>query len=643
MTDLFNTLPDQSIRDKRIAQHYAQREVVVDIPYQTAQQDFLSAPISSAKLRFFLLGLFTILGMLFVRLLYLQIWHGQNYVAVAEDNRLRLEYLPAARGIIFDRTGTPLVHNIPNFTVTITPADLPTEPIIYDSILQQTANALAVSLIGLQQQVVDHAAAFPHQPLTLQEFVPYDQALQLAAQVDSLPGVAVTVLSARQYSDALAYAHVLGYLGKITPDDLHNQLPDDYLLTDRIGQTGVEAVYEANLRGHKGQQRIEVDALGTTQEVVAEEAAQPGANIVLAIDHDLQTTLYQALADTAEQQHLPGGAAVAIDPRDGSVRALVSYPSFDSNAFIQGLSTAAYDTLTTDNRKPLFNKAIAGEYPSGSTFKVVMAAAALQEQVITPEYTINSTGGIQIGQAVFPDWKSGGHGVTAVRKALADSVNTFFYIAGGGIYHLENRSIEGGLGIDRIDTYAARFGLGTQRGIDLPTEATGFVPSRQWKEQSLGEQWYIGDTYNVSIGQGQLLVTPLQVAVYTAAIANNGTIYQPQLAEYFTDQTNQVIATIQPKVEQTNIINSYYLQVVREGMRQAVLDGSARNLATLPFAVAGKTGTAEIAGTDKTHSWFTAFAPYDDPSLVITVLVEEGGEGYAAALPIARAGLEEYF
>jgi len=285
----------------------------------------------------------------------------------------------------------------------------------------------------------------------------------------------------------------------------------------------------------------------------------------------------------------------------------------------------------------LFNRVISGEFPAGSTFKPVMAAAALQEKIINANTSFMSTGRLCVGEWFFPDWKAGGHGLTNVKKALADSVNTFFYYVGGGFGDFK------GLGIDKIVKYAALFGLDKVTGIDLPNEASGFLPSQKWKEDTKNEVWYIGDTYHASIGQGDITVTPLQVANYTAAIANGGTLYEPHVVTKILDHNNNLITKIKPQVVRSNFISPENIKIVQEGMRQTITAGSGRSLNSLPVEVAGKTGTAQWSSTQATHAWFTGFAPYDQPEIAITVLVEAGGEGSTVAVPIVKEILQYYF
>jgi len=301
------------------------------------------------------------------------------------------------------------------------------------------------------------------------------------------------------------------------------------------------------------------------------------------------------------------------------------------------VSQEEYNAFLNDENNPLFNRAISGEVPSGSTIKPVVAAAALQERVISENTSFLSIGGLHIGQWFFPDWKAGGHGVTNVRKALAESVNTFFFYIGGGYQDFV------GLGVDRLVKYMRLFGLGEKSGLDLNGESAGFVPTSDWKEETKNEAWYIGDTYHISIGQGDILVTPLQVANFTAAVANGGILYRPYLVQSLLDENNQVVKQIEPQIIRRDFIDPYNLQVVREGMRQTVIAGSARSLSVLPVNSAGKTGTAQWSSKKQNHAWFTGFAPYENPEIVITVLVEEGREGSEVSVPIAKEILDWYF
>jgi len=319
---------------------------------------------------------------------------------------------------------------------------------------------------------------------------------------------------------------------------------------------------------------------------------------------------------------------VALDPRNGAVRALVSYPSFDPNVFSQPRFRAGVNDYLNDQRQPLLNRPISGMYPPGSTIKPFLAVAALEEGVVTETTSVYSDGGLSIGIWNFPDWKAGGHGQTDLVKALAESVNTYFYILAGG----DDTRL--GLGVERIADYLRLFGWGEETDIDLPGEQAGLIPSPEWKQQTKDERWYIGDTYHLGIGQGDVLATPLQIAVATAAVANGGVVYQPHVV---SEEKMSDGDTYQPVIRKSTLsVKPRHLATVRRGMRSAVLDGSARGMRDIAVPVAGKTGTAQFSSEDATHAWVTSFGPDRDPELVLTVLLERGGQGDVAAVPVAR-------
>ena len=335
-----------------------------------------------------------------------------------------------------------------------------------------------------------------------------------------------------------------------------------------------------------------------------------------------------------EETQTKTAAAVAIDPRNGEILAMVNLPGYDNNLFAKGISAEDYKKLMEDPEKPMFNRSISGEYPPGSTFKPVVAAAALQEKLISPETTVDCRGSISIGSYAFPDWKT--HGVTDVRKAIAESCDIFFYAVGGGWDNI------GPLGIDRMKKYSNLFGLGKPLGVDIPGEAGGLIPDQSWKKNKFNEKWYVGDDYHSAIGQGFNTATPLQMANLAAAIANGGKVYQPHFVRSVkkTDGSSEMI---NPKILSQNFVSPANMQVVREGMRQTVTSGSARSLGDLPVAVAGKRGPPNSAARTKLHGWFLSFAPYDNPTIAMAVLMEGGGEGFSTAVPVTKEVLKWYF
>jgi penicillin-binding protein 2 len=465
----------------------------------------------------------------------------------------------------------------------------------------------------------------------------YETALKLYIENANLPGILIEKGTKRLYPNrapdetygTLRLSHLLGYLGKLNEDDLFSLKDKGYLSTDNLGKTGLEKSYEEILRGTYGKKKVEVDALGREQNVLAEDPPTPGKNLVLSLDVEAQVKLEKLLSTQLKITNHKKGVAVAMNPQTGEILAMVSLPTFDNNDFSGGISVAQYRKYLYDNTKPLFNRAIGGTYPSGSIVKLVVAAAALQEHLVTRTTAFLSTGGLEVGNWFFKDWQVGGHGVTNVIKALAWSVNTYFYYIGGGYNNFS------GLGADKIIEYMKEFNLSKSTGIDLPGENTGFLPSKDWKQTTKNERWYVGDTYNLSIGQGDLLVTPLQAAVWTGAIANGGKIIQPRLGKYIVDTTEKTSYEIPTKIINSDFVDESNINIIREGMRECVKTGSCKLLNSLPFLAAGKTGTAQWSKKGDPHAWFTGFAPYYNPKIVITVLIEEGREGSTAAMPVA--------
>lgn len=433
-------------------------------------------------------------------------------------------------------------------------------------------------------------------------------------------------------SDILSLSHILGYEGKINDSEMDKYLAKGYLVNDYIGKAGLEYSYEKELRGAYGKEQVEVDAIGQAKEIIAYEPPVPGNNLVLTIDSELQKFAEQSLKRVLGAYGKKRGAIVILDPNSGEVLSLVNWPSFDNNLFSQGISQDDFSALINDENQPMFSRAISGEYPSGSTFKLIVGAAALQEGIITPSTGFNSVGGIRIKSWFFPDWKAGGHGWTSIVKAIAESVNTFFYMIGGGHEEYEDMKY---LGVEKIKEYGEMFGLNKKLGIDLPNEASGFLPTMEWKEETKGERWYIGDTYHLAIGQGDILVTPLQIASWTAFFANGGTLYKPYVVKEILDSNDNITKEIRPRALNQDFIDPSYIQTINQGLRQAVTTGSAKAMYSLPVKVAAKTGTAEWSSTRPAHAWLTAFAPYENPQIVVTVLVEEGEEGSRVALPAA--------
>ena len=602
---------------------------------KTSQKVYLSLSRQKLKIILFIISFFFIL--LLARASYLQVIQGHKYNLIAEGNRIRLQTIPAERGLIYDRFGNSLVANLPHFSLHFIPADLNQSPIDQPSLARKLSSIIDKNDSDILQ-LFNTADASSYQPVLITDNLSHNQAISLAVIEDELSGITLAIQPRREYLEDPSLSHILGYIGKINPQELVAYQEYDYQINDFLGKDGIEFYYEHVLRGINGRQEIEVDATGKTKKILNKIEPQIGSSLILTIDLDLQKKFSEELSKAIRLSPTSsGGVAIALDPRTGEVLALVSLPGFDNNFFSAGIQADAYDNYLNDPAEPLFNRAISGTYPPGSTFKPIVVLSALEEGIINESKTFLSTGGLQINQWFFPDWKYGGHGRINVITAIAESVNTFFYYIGGGY----NDFI--GLGVEKIADYAKKFGLSSQLGIDLPGEAQGFLPNQQWKQEAKGESWYIGDTYHLAIGQGDILVTPLQVASYTALIANGGTLYQPHLLKEIKNFTPQDTPIHSDYILNQDFVDPDNIDIVRRGLRAAILRGSAQSLQVLSVPVAGKTGTAQVGGDRESHAWFTGFAPYDSPSIVLTILIENGGEGSSVAVPVFRQVIDWYF
>jgi len=605
------------------------------------EREVIGRNFNFSKVRLVAGAFFIFLFFIIFRIAQLQIFKGDYYYAMAEGNRIRSQRIEAKRGIIYDRNRIVLSRNTPNFLLYFIPFDLPEDNQERQKIILEVSGILGDKTpeeINNAVNEIKPRSLESYQPLFIADNIDYEKAMALYLKSSNdWPGVVLANKSRREYNIASSsLSHVIGYTGKINSEELKKS-GSEYLPIDYIGKMGIEYFWEPNLKGVSGKKQIEVDALGKEKKVINEVLPRDGNNLVLSIDTNLQKKTEDALKNALEKIKLKKGVAIVMDPNNGEILSLVSLPAYDSNDFAKGISTKQYSELINSPDRPLFNRAVSGEYPSGSTIKPVMSAAALQEGVITENTSVLSVGGINVGQWFFPDWKAGGHGQTSVRKAIAESVNTFYYYIGGGYQDFR------GLGIDRIIKYEKLFGLGEQTGIDLPGEASGFLPTKEWKEKTKGEKWYIGDTYHVSIGQGDILTTPLQVALYTSFFANGGKVYRPHIVKEILSGKDELVSKIEEPPVRSDFISPYNIKVVREGMRQTVTAGSARSLSVMPVEVAGKTGTAQWSSKEDTHAWFTCFAPYERAEIAITILIEAGGEGSTVSVPVAKEILEWYF
>ncbi len=578
-------------------------------------------------------------GLLFGKTLYLQAVQGNTLAVVAQNNKSTITLIRPQRGIVYDRNLTKLVANAPAYDLLCDRKDFLQSS---EGALRQIAlmsGILGIPSADLQAQLADST-----QPKVLiAENIAQEKLLVLEARAQDLLSCHVEKNTVRNYTFGPAFSHVLGYGGKISKDELAEV--QNYTVSDYIGKTGLEEFYEPELRGTPGQNEIIKTATGVqkSDDVLSEPSA--GDNLVLNIDAGLQKAAYDALEKSIKNIGAKKGAAVALDPRTGAVLALVSYPAYDNNIFSQGISQAEYSKLINDPNQPFFDRAIGAKYPTGSTIKPFEASAALQENIISPDKLINDPGYIEVHSQNDPTvtYTFKGvvpHGLVDMRKAIAVSSNIYFYTVGGGY------GDQKGLGPANIKRYLDMYGWEKKTGIDLPGEWHGFVPSPDWKKQAKGENWWDGDTYNLSIGQSDLQVTPLQVAVAYSAIANGGTLYKPEIVQkIISSDGKDIVQEFKPEVTGKLEIDQENLQVVREGMRDGVrLEyGSSLMLNNLGVHIAGKTGTVETGRAGTFNTWSSSFAPYENPEIVFVATIEGVNGLRSATLPVAHDVLDWYF
>jgi penicillin-binding protein 2 len=600
------------------------------------------SPAAFALLRALIILMF---GALILQLINLQIIRGDEFKERAEINALREVPLPAARGLIVDRNGQSLVQNSARFSAAIVPGDLPErgEAGVYrllSDIIEMPVDEIDRKVHeGLQGQG-------EFSPAVIKEDIDRDTALVLMELAPHAPGLQVITEPSRHYLTGSLLSHVLGYTGPISAEEYVALEGKGYLFQDFIGKTGVESSYEAELRGKPGKKLIEVDSAGRELKVISERRPIDGSNLVLSIDLDLQRKAAEVLSEYAAGSD--NAAAAVMDVKTGELLAMVSLPTFDNNVFSGPLADQDLAALVESPGKPLVNHLIAERYAPGSTFKTIVGAGALQEQVAGPWTTITSRGYITVENEfdpnviyVYPDWAS--LGALDFYGGIAMSSNVYFYYLAGG------KPDEGfrGLGEGKVAEYARAFGFGEPTGVDLPGESPGLVPDAAWKEETIGEPWTLGDTYNFGIGQGYVASTPLQVLTAISAVANGGDLLAPRVVQKLQDNHGNMLEETPRTVRKQLPISAENLGTLRAAMRQSVTTGVAKAAAIAGVEVAGKTGTAEFGprlsnGKYATHGWFVGFAPYNDPQVAIVVFVQRGSGGNDAS-PAAAKILDFYF
>jgi len=570
------------------------------------------------RLNWLLIFVVVCFSILVISLWYLQMIKGEEFKERAVENCIRSLVEDAPRGRIYDRQEELLVTNRPAVVVSIIPAEVDD----LEKLSERLSRIISISPEEISQ-IVKNYRENPFKPVKILDDCKTNKIIEIEERKDELKGVVLEVKPRRNYLYHDFAAHSLGYVGEIDKEELQRFGNPKFQGGDIIGKAGLEKYYDDILRGEKGGKEVEVDVLGQEIATLLYQKPVPGKDLVLTIDKDLQ--LYGENLFFGKK-----GSIIVSDPNSGEILALVNRPSFNPNIFANGISSSNWQRLSSDADYPLTNRSVQGVYPPGSIFKVVTAIAALEEGVTDRKRKIYCSGSLELAGQVFTCWKETGHGSLSIVDAIAHSCNIYFYTLGKD------------LGIERFNKYMQKLGLGEKTGIDLPAEAMGIIPSAQWKEREVKEIWFPGDTINLSIGQGYLLLTPLRVHNLITTIATEGEIYNLHLVKKIISVDGKTVKEIKPEIYEKVDFSPDTFQIIKEGLRQTILKGTGWRANIKELAVAGKTGTAQNP-QGETHAWFIGFAPYENPEICITVFIENGGEGGEAAAPIARAMLEKYF
>ncbi len=570
------------------------------------------------------------------RLWYLQVIKGDELKQKSENNSVRFRKIQPLRGLILDRRGLTLVDNRPSFDVLY----MPSRGRDHQQVFETLKTLYASKSFELGADAALTKTLRPYLPVRLEKNVPLEKVALVETNAMTLPGVYVDVTPVRLYLDGEMLAPIIGYTGEISKDELLSGA-DDYSSGDILGKAGLEKVLDSYIRGRHGAELVEVNVHGKEIKNLGRIDPVSGANVVLTIDADIQKAAWKAFEGKA-------GAAVVMDPRDGSILAMVSAPSFDPNLFNSGIPQEEWIQLHTNPLNPLSNRAISGQYPPGSTYKLIVAAAALEEGIIKPETKIHCNGTFELGNRIYRCWKKHGHGSVDLNRALVESCDVYFYTVGKM------------LGVDKIAFYAKQFGLGEHTGIVLNHERKGLIPTRDWKMARRGEPWQLGETISVSIGQGFNLTTPLQLAVAYGALANGGTLWRPRLVERIERPDGKTLKEFHPEKKGDVKLSKQTQAILKKALWGAVNAPGGTGLAArlADAEVCGKTGTSQVIGLPqnekarrekkiaafhKDHALFVCFAPANNPEIVVAVIAENAGSGGAVAAPIARLILAAHF
>lgn len=588
------------------------------------------------KLRFVIILVCVALTILLIRLWYLQVIKGEELKQRSENNAVRFRKIQPLRGLVMDRHGTVMVDNRPSFDVLY----MPTKGFDPDNLVQKMKDIYKTKSLDYSSGQPFPRTLKPYLPVRLEKNVSMEKVALVETNAVDLPGVYVDVTPIRLYVDGEIIAPIIGYTGEVSKEELERS-GDDYLSGDITGKHGIEKILDAYIRGRRGNELVEVNAFGKVIKNLGRIDPSAGANVVLTIDARLQKAAWDAFEGKA-------GAAVVMDPRDGSILAMVSLPSFDPNLFNSGIARDEWSKLYRNPLNPLSNRAISGQYPPGSTYKLIVAAAALEEGVITPETRIHCSGSFELGNRSYRCWKKHGHGSVNLHQALVGSCDVYFYTVGKM------------LGVDRIARYARKFGLGSPTGIELFHERKGLVPTKEWKLARLKEPWQLGETISISIGQGFNLTTPLQLAQAYSALANGGTRWRPHLVRRIELSDGSVVKEFLPEKMGALELHPQTMEILHRGLWGVVNEpggtGAAARVANAD--VCGKTGTSQVIGLPqndkarrqkkiaafhKDHALFVCYAPMKNAEIAIAVVAENAGGGGAVAAPIARKIMSAYF
>ncbi len=573
-------------------------------------------------------GLLLVVALLGLRLWHLQVREGPYYRDLSENNRTRQVLLEPARGLIYDRHGVLLANNVPSFSLYVTLEEVKDRELLIGRLSE---------LLGLDPALIRKkltAKGGKLLPRKVKDRMTLRDAVLIESHRLELPGVMVQVESQRNYPGGVIAAHLLGYVGEVSAEQLEKPEFSGLHQGSVVGQYGVEKSFDRHVRGQAGQKHVEVDAHGNEKQEVVVEQPQAGNDLYLTIDVRLQKVAEDLLGPEY-------GAIVALDPTNGDILAMASRPGFDPNVLSRELTPKQWVEIVQDEGRPLNNRASQGQYPPGSTFKVPMAVAALETKTMAPSSTVSCTGGYQFGNRLYHDWKASGHGAVALHDALVHSCDVYFYTVGQR------------MGIDTMAEYGKEFGLGQSTGVELPSERTGIMPSTAWKEKAKNAPWLPGETISAAIGQGYVTVTPLQMASLIGTVANNGVNYRPRLVRAVMDRTVGNLQEL-PAVPRGKVkAKPETFRLVKEALAEVVTKGTATRAKSSLVTIGGKTGTAQVAALRtgpeenipkkfRDHAWFVAFAPVESPTIAVAVLAEHMGHGGAAAAPLAKELIETY-